>query len=63
MILNNPLLFGKQFLFYCDKPHYIRSDIVQTVVKLAQWSIHFLKIEHECFKQIEDCSKRLPVYL
>ena len=49
----------KQFQFYCDKLHCIRGDIVQTVVKFVSVKYSLFQMQHECFKQIEDCS--IPV--
>ena len=49
----------KQFRFYCDKLHCIRSDIVQTVVKFFSVINSLCKMQHECFKQIEENSKTL----
>ena len=46
----------KQFPFYCDKLHCIRSDIVQTVVKFVSVKYSLFQMQHECFKQREDCS-------
>ena len=46
----------KQFRFYCDKLHCIRSDI-----DIVQSAVMFVSVKydecfkHECFKQIEDC--------
>ena len=46
----------KQFRFYCDKLHCIRSDIVQTVVKFVSVKYSLFQMKYECFKQIKDCS-------
>ena len=42
--------------FYCDKLHCIPSDIVQTVAKFVSVKYSLFQMQHECFKQIEDCS-------
>ena len=47
----------KQFRFYCDKLHCIRSDIVQTVVKFVSVKYSLFQMQHECFKRIEDWNK------
>ena len=46
----------KQFRFYCDKLHWFRSDIVQTVVKFVSVKYSLFQMQHEFFKQIDDCS-------
>ena len=48
--------FMTQFRFYCDKHHCIGSDIVQTVMKFFSVKYSLFQMQHECFKQIEDCS-------
>ena len=46
----------KQFSFYCNKLHCIRSDIVQTVMKFVSVKYSMFQMQHESFKQIEYCS-------
>ena len=47
----------KQFRFYCDKLHCIRSDSVQTVVNFVSVKYSLFQMQHESIKQMEDCSK------
>ena len=46
----------KQLRVCCNKLHCIRSVIVQTVVKYVSVKYSLFQMQHECSKQIEDCS-------
>ena len=41
----------KQFRFYCEKLHCIRSDIVQTVEKFISVKYSLFQMQHECLKK------------